>query len=1025
MCGTPHGRLASVAMRYSRPVKALIATGIAASSIVMAGLPAAADTVRNGEWWMTALGVRDAWSVSRGAGITVAVLSDGVDAQQPDVTGPRLTIGPDFTGTGQSSGPYYGEIGTGIAALIGGHGYGLQGTLGILGEVPSAQVLSVRVTLPPNDPLLTQTAVAARLPDAIAQGIRYAVSKGATVIDLPLDPSQAGVNGHAGATAAAGGSAAEKSAVKYALSHKVVLVAPAGDDNTTGDAPNFPAAYPGVIAVGAFNKDFVKAPWSSHQSYVTVTAAGSGLMLPTNSGTFSSQSSTVYASAVVAGIVAMIQGRFPGITVAEVRKALIAGAMFRHAGGLADGSGYGAVNAQQSLTAAETELTSAASLAGAGTQPLASQPTPKPASNQQKMTSSIVRDAVISVVLLAILLLLVALYAATGRRRATRQREAVAAGWSNSAQRRNSRAGSTDADRMVEFFAAPVAGRAVARPGAAPVPPRAASGAFPAASGPTAISRDPFGPIPALAPGAARDAADSRSAVGPASRAVTRRPSVSGAPPWEDASRPEGDLPWAADPGSPAGPGPAGPGPAATPSAPAAGATAATAGAGVPSRGMPAFRRSPTSDIDSADAAAMPGSLQDLPSRSAQSGPQPAFSGPTPARPGQFIPFAPAPDGPARPLSPTGSGLWDRPAEQPPADTYGPAASQPDFSLPDFSQTDFSQTAPPQPSFGPPTFGEPSFAQPTFGDPGSTQPTFGDPGSSQPGFGRSGSTQPTFGEPSSARPSFAQPTFGDPGATLPTFGDPGATLPAFGDPGATLPAFGDPSSARPSFAQPTFGEPNFGSTAPSQPTFSQTAPSQPSFSRTPPSQSGFSPLSPAEPTFSQTAPSRPEPEPDFPEAPSAPAASAEAIGSTDEPPSGQLATGPWRGLGRPGQGLTGRLDWGQQPASDQPSDNLPSRHRATDDSGSTGSPPRIPGGPLPVRQPRQSAPGAANSPSGSLWERAVEPAEPQAEDADAGSRPAFGWNPGGTDGADSAQADLAAEAPKWRLRHRPEQRDRS
>jgi hypothetical protein len=701
-----------VALRYSRPVKALIATGVAASAIVMAGLPAAADTVRNSEWWMGAMAVRNAWPVSRGAGITVAVLSDGVDAQQPDVSGPRLTIGPDFTGTGQSSGPYYGEIGTGVAALIAGHGYGLQGDSGVLGEVPLAQILAVRVTLPPNDPMLAQSAVAARLPGAIAQGIRYAVNHGASVIDLPLDPGQAGISGQGGTSAAAGGSAAELAAVKYALGRNVVLVAPAGDDELASDAPNYPAAYPGVIAVGAFNRDIMKAPWSSHQSYVTVTAAGSGLLLPTNSGTFTSQSSTVYASAAVAGIVAMMEGRFPGITVAQVRQALIAGAMFRHRGGLADGSGYGAVNAQQALTAAEAERTSAATLAGAGAQPLASQPSPQPGSSHQSLASSIVKAAIISVALLLILLLLIGFYAAAGRRRAARQREAVAADWSRLAQPRHSRAGGPEAKRMLEFFASPVAGQAAARPGAPAASAPMANGTFSAAGLPTAISRDPFGASPAPAPSASWDGADAggRSTLGPASRAVTKRPSVSGAPPWDDASRPAGELPWAAPAAPPAAGAPA------APALPAAAGTAATAAGGGASDWDPAaFRRAAAS---AAGGAAAP-SFRNSPARPAQPGPQsrpalsgpalsgpalsgpalsgPALSGPTlpepqsgpaEALPAQFGPpqfgstaqAASAAAGLNRALSPTGSGQWDHSPQPQPADAYWPTPTREDFS---------------------------------------------------------------------------------------------------------------------------------------------------------------------------------------------------------------------------------------------------------------------------------------------------------------------------------------------------------
>jgi hypothetical protein len=538
-----------VALRLSRPVKAVIATGIAASSIAMVSLPAAASTVRDSEWWMSALSIRDSWPVARGAGITIAVLNDGVDVQQPDLTGPGVTTGPDYTGTSQSSGQYFGEIGTGVAALIAGHGYGLDSLSGMLGEVPLAHILSIRVTLPPNDPLLAQPSVAAALPGAIAHGIRYAVSHGASVIDLPVDAGQAGITGTGGAAAAAGGSAAEAAAVKYALSRNVVLVAPAGDDNLASDAPNYPAAYPSVIAVGAFDKNFVKAPWTSHQSYVTVTAAGSGMLLPTNTGTFRSVSGTTYASAVVTGIVAMIQGRFPGITGAQVRKALITGTVFHGTGGHTNGSGYGTVNAARALSAAAAQLAAPATLAGSGTQSLAALASPAHQAAPQPLTHSITRDAVVSAVLLVILLLLIGLYAFAGRRRAARRSRAAAAGWSRPPHSRYPRAAApADADGMLEFFAAaPVAepATAMARTAVRTARPMATDGMF-AGAGPSPVSRDPFASRPAppaVVPYEVQDAG-SGSPLGPASKAVAKRPSVSGAPPWEEASQPQGELPW-------------------------------------------------------------------------------------------------------------------------------------------------------------------------------------------------------------------------------------------------------------------------------------------------------------------------------------------------------------------------------------------------------------------------------------------------------------------------------------------------
>ncbi len=309
---------------------ALIATGIAVVSIGLRAVPASADQVRHHEYWLTTQHVTSAWAGSKGSGVTVAVLSNGVSPSQPDLAG-SVTAAPAPAGAPVASGRYFGEQGSAIASLIAGHGHGPAGGSGIIGVASQAKILSVPVTLPADDPKLSQAGVAAAIPAAIAAGIRYAVNHGATVIDLPIDPGQPGTAGTGGAAAAAGGSAAERAAVAYALQHDVVLVAPAGDDGASTDAPNYPAAYPGVIAVGAFNEAFNKTAWSSHRSYVMVTAAGAGVIAASGAG-YQTINSTTAASAIVSGVAALIRARYPQLTVAQVRKALISGTLYRLAG---------------------------------------------------------------------------------------------------------------------------------------------------------------------------------------------------------------------------------------------------------------------------------------------------------------------------------------------------------------------------------------------------------------------------------------------------------------------------------------------------------------------------------------------------------------------------------------------------------------------------------------------------------------------------------------------------------------------
>ncbi len=317
---------------------------------------AAGSGVRSQEWWLASLHVTQAWPTSVGAGITVAVLGTGVDTDTADLAGDVIT-GPDFTGSGRAPGsPFWGFEGTAVAAIIAGHGHGAGDRSGIIGIAPSARILSVRVTLEFNDPLSSEASISRHLPQAIADGIRYAVAHGARVIDLPLDPGTLGLTGQ-GDPAAAGGSAAERAAVEYALDKGVVLVAPAGDDAMGPGIVNYPAAYPGVIAVGAVSRGGQLASFSSRRSYVSLTAPGVGLEVPDLADGYQMTSSTSVASGMVAGVAALILSRYPHLTVAQVTKALIESTAAGTGGtGLPPlparstaGAGYGIVDAARAI----------------------------------------------------------------------------------------------------------------------------------------------------------------------------------------------------------------------------------------------------------------------------------------------------------------------------------------------------------------------------------------------------------------------------------------------------------------------------------------------------------------------------------------------------------------------------------------------------------------------------------------------------------------------------------------------------
>jgi hypothetical protein len=386
----------------ARLLRGLLPVLAASAAATAAALPAAAATpsavTRADEWWLSTLHVAAALRAApeAGRGVTVAVLSTGVDAKQPDLAG-RVTEGPDFSKTGRTQGgPYWGAEGTAVASLIAGHGHGPGGTEGITGVAPGAKILSVQVTLEYNDPLNSDAAVTRNLPAAIAAGIRYAVGHGATVIALPLDPAvlQAAPSGDP----AAGGSAAERAAVSFALAHNVVLVAPAGDNGAATDSANYPAADPGVISAGATARSGQLSPFTNTGAYVTLTAPGSGappdqaasgglaadpaagLMVAAADGGYEPLASSDMSAALTAGVATLIRSRYPWLTGPEVTQAIERGVTPPPgpAHGVAAGRGHGALDAGSALTAAAATAAAHPAPAPAGQATAAAAPPASP-----------------------------------------------------------------------------------------------------------------------------------------------------------------------------------------------------------------------------------------------------------------------------------------------------------------------------------------------------------------------------------------------------------------------------------------------------------------------------------------------------------------------------------------------------------------------------------------------------------------------------------------------------------------------
>jgi type VII secretion-associated serine protease mycosin len=287
------------------------------------------------------IGVPAAWRVTRGAGVTVAVLDTGTDLSAPDLTG-SVTVGPDYTRGANPPGYQPPHLhGTYIASLVAGHGDGRGRSGGVIGVAPAARLLSVRVILDDQEPGFAVYNENAGYADAIAEGIRYAVSHGAEVINMSL--------GSAVPTRAM------RLAIIDAISHGVVVVASAGNNGLAGGrfTPfSYPASFTGVISVAAVGATGRRAAFSDRNASVVISAPGVDIVGAGPGGEYLTGSGTSPAAAFVAGVAALIRSKYPRLTPAVVTQALISSARHRPGGGYSPGTGFGEVDAVAALSAA-------------------------------------------------------------------------------------------------------------------------------------------------------------------------------------------------------------------------------------------------------------------------------------------------------------------------------------------------------------------------------------------------------------------------------------------------------------------------------------------------------------------------------------------------------------------------------------------------------------------------------------------------------------------------------------------------
>lgn len=244
------------------------------------------------------------WPTTTGAGVTVAVLDTGVDDDHPQLRD-AVATGWDLVDDAPGGTVDCAGRGTAVASIIAAR---QVSGVGFAGIAPGVRILPVRVAEQATGP---DNRVE---PAALAFAIRWAADQGADVINVSLTSTR--------------DTAGLRDAVRHAGTRDAVVVATTGTRDASAparaDPPVFPAAYPGVLGVGAVGRDGVRLANSPVGSFVDIVALGGEVLgaVPTRGHT--TWSGSDFATPVVSAAAALVRAAHPDLNANEVARRLVA-----------------------------------------------------------------------------------------------------------------------------------------------------------------------------------------------------------------------------------------------------------------------------------------------------------------------------------------------------------------------------------------------------------------------------------------------------------------------------------------------------------------------------------------------------------------------------------------------------------------------------------------------------------------------------------------------------------------------------